>query len=116
MLEGIPLSYRIYFFIVMSESGFSVICHSVELFSIYLHKKKTNHKMILTYLCLADMISSIDRILSECFLEATMTQMVDSQITVPVLRGLFYTKMYVMIHIYYILTLERLVCCINPLM
>ena len=116
MLEGIPLSYRIYFFIVLSASGFSIICHSVGLFSIYLHKKKTNQNMILTFLCLADTTSSIHRILSECFLVATMAHKVDPQIVVPVLRGLFYTKIYVMILAYFILTLDRLVCCINPLM
>ena len=116
MNMSVSLSYKAYYKIVVTTASLSIVCHIIGIFSIYVYKKKTNQNTILTYLCLADIACSLHRILSECFLIAADHHKLDSQIIAPVMRGIFYTAMYMMILAYFILTLDRLVCCVNSLM
>ena len=108
--------YRTYFFTVVPTSIVAMLLHIVGIFSIYLYKKKTNQNIILTYLSLADITGSIYRILTEFALVATIEWKRQDRLNIILaLNSVFYVGLYSLAIAYIILTIDRLVCCVNPL-
>ena len=114
--------YYVYYYAALAIAVLSVICHAIGLYSIKTYKKKTNQNIILCSLSALEILTSVYRITFEVVLNKMhQVQQVNnhSGLLDPVLRSCLFSFYYVtgygLIFTMVVLTLDRAVCVVDPL-
>ena len=108
--------YLVYYIGVIVLSVVSIVLHGIGFYTLWSQKKKTNQTIALISLSTVDTIISLYRISFEVFLHHSHMTLHNTPITLHIFLSVFYTTGYAGLFTMTILTLDRFVCALNPLM
>ena len=105
--------YYIFVILIITTATTSVVFHCLGLASILLYKKTKNQNVILASLSVAEMMSSIQRIVFDISYEVGGEQ--ESMVLLALERAIYYVSLYQILLTMYILTFDRMMCVVDPL-
>ena len=89
----------------------AILLHGVGLFAIYLYKKKSNQNLILSFLSLPEILIALCGIVFKIYMETLIIPKLFHDICITIQNISIYELVLTM----YILTLDRMICVVNPL-
>ena len=117
-MASLTTSYYSYFYTTLVASGFSILFHITGLYAIYLHKKKSNQNLIFSSISIFEIITSIYRIAYDLALNRNYHENFKDTLPQPakyIFFSFYYLTGYAVLFTMYVLTLDRLLCALNPL-
>ena len=91
----------------------SILLHTIGLFSIYLHTKKTNQNLLLGSLSICEILMALRNLLQALIQDVWLAMNTGS---VDVWLTMYQVLVYVLLLMMWVITVDRLICALNPLM
>ena len=105
----------IFFFLKLLTSCAALFLHTVGLLAIYFYDKKTNQNLILSSLSVSEVIALVTWIIESACDEAIQRGLLNREALIRIMSTSVYIAHYQLLLVMIILTVDRLVCVINPL-